>query len=158
MKRITSAIAIAAIVLGGLTATPAAAWTKSEQQLLGVVAGALVLGTIIHEKNKKEDRREQANKIPSRNDWDDGYYNRYPDRHHDRYNKRQDRVLPENCVTKVKTRDGKREVLSARCLAREGKDRALPQACAFDIRADRSRKTVYGKRCLQDRGYRIGRR
>lgn len=161
MKRLTAAIAIAAIALSGLVATPAAALGKRDKQLLGAIAGAVTLGIILNELNDNGSSRRNTRPAPPRDNrdwnWEDRNRNDRVWRDDDKWRKDHRMTLPGACVMSVKTRQGRREVLGARCLKRKGLDR-LPQSCAFDIRTDGGRSRVYGKSCLQGAGYRIGRR
>jgi len=133
-SRIVAAVAVAALALGSITATPAAALGKNERDALKFALGAVALGLIIKEidDNKKKKKGKH------------------------RYGAHGGKVIPEACVYDIRTRDGLREVVSARCVAEFGVSGRLPEACAFDIRTDGGHRTVYGPRCLREYGYRVG--
>lgn len=158
MKRLITLTAAAVIALTSFAATPAAALSDRERDALGIVAGVVVLGTILNSADNdraRDDRRGYTTQA----DYD--YYNKRDNRFDDdrRGKPRADRrkVIPGECVSRVRTRNGMRDVAFERCLSREGFDRRLPQDCAFNIRTDRGVRTVYGAQCLRNEGYRIGR-
>jgi len=155
----TSIIAIvtaAAVALGAVA--PAAAMTQQEKNalalILGAVAAGVVVDKVINDRNDDK-RRKQQNADPY--GYDDNYYyedHRWPG---DRMKKRNQRVIPAECVFQIRHDDRRRDVVSPRCLNDFGLGRGLPQDCAFDARIRGDRRTVYGANCLERKGFRIGR-
>ncbi len=138
---ITTALA-AALAIGPLTATPAAADSDDVAKLL---LGAIALGVVVHAIDKNRDRNDEATHGPH-NPVDPGW-GRPP---HRRY------ALPARCEFEVRTRQGRREVFGERCLEREGvRVNRLPNRCEFDVWTERGRRTVFGSRCLREHGYRV---
>jgi hypothetical protein len=177
--KLTTAVAITAIALTSLVASPAAALGSKDKKVLGLVLGAATLGLILNEASKS-DRRPAPSPTPG---WDG--YRPVPNNGYGHDVVRRDHILPRNCVTQVR---GRGEALSAQCLRSAGL-RHLPDNCAFEVRVDSGRghddhardrwgnrydnrydnrhdddrrrvttETVYGAQCLNDRGYRISRR
>jgi hypothetical protein len=130
-NRIIATITAAAIGLGGLTATPAAAWGDREQNALALILGLGVAGAILHEAEKKKRKRQTPVSVPAQ------------------------KIIPGECVYDIRTSAGLKSVVSRSCVAEFGLTR-LPADCAFDVRSQSGVRSVYGPRCLQDFGYRIG--
>lgn len=131
-RKLTAAIAAAAVALTSMIATPAAA--ISDEDALKLLLGALAVGVIVQNLNDNNNRR-----APSRSHYSP-----------------RGRVIPGECVFDIRTRRGPKEVVGERCVARSGFRAELPSACAIDIRGDRRDRTVYGVNCLRERGFRIG--
>ena len=147
MKRLTMLVAAAAMALTPALAAPAAAKPKNDD-VLKFVLGAAALGLILNEvsKNNRDDRR----KVERRYDPDP-----YPGfRRDERRGRRW--PTPPQCVETVRTRDGRRDVVSGGCLSDFGLARGLPRSCAFEVRSPWGPRTVYGESCLRREGYRIG--
>lgn len=166
-SRLIAAVTAAAVALGGLAATPAAAWSKREQDALKIILGAAAVGLIINEMDKNgRDRRAPRSQgyVPPFGSGD-GYYrdrNGYDDDWRDDYNRRKvrrDYRVPAECVYDVRTSNGWRDVVSASCMRQFGLSRDLPRECSFQIRTNGGRSTVYGPNCLESHGWRVaGRR
>ncbi len=146
MKRLIALTTAAAFALTAATATPAAAWGKSEQQALGAILGIAILGTILNQaSNGSAQPAPRPSYTPSRPPRD----NRWEER---------TTWLPASCVRSVRLNSGSRDVISAQCLRDEGVSARLPSSCAFDIRTDWGTQRVYGTSCLADSGFRVSRR
>jgi hypothetical protein len=125
-------------------AAPAQALDYNQQRSLAAILGAVTLGLIVQDANKKTQVNRQ---------YDDNSYYRHD---YGMSNGRHARVLPLQCAFPLRDKKGRRnDVLSERCLAGYGLDRRLPQSCAFDIRDRRGRLTVYDAKCLTRSGYKI---
>ncbi|WP_372837511.1 hypothetical protein [Phaeovulum sp.] len=146
MKRLIALTTAAAFALTAVTATPAAAWGKNEQQALSAIVGLAILGTIINQASNSK-----AQPAPSRPS-----HNPAPPRD-DRWEQRSI-WLPGSCVRSVRINSRSRDVVSAQCLRDEGVTARLPSSCAFDIRTDWGTQRVYGTSCLADSGFRVSRR
>jgi len=164
-SRLIAAATAAALALGSITATPAAALDRGERTALTLLLGAAAVGLIISENNKKRDNRQVSrgtvydpyyydNNGRFRRD-DDDHDNRFR-RGEDDHDNRRFRTIPAQCERSVRGHDGGRNVVSARCLRDVGYRRDLPEHCAFDLRDGGRRNTVYGVRCLRQEGFRIG--
>lgn len=68
---------------------------------------------------------------------------------------RRRQAIPVQCVFPLRTKDGRRDVVSSRCLSNLGFDRRLPRDCAVDIRISGGRQLLYGAPCLERAGYRF---
>lgn len=145
MKRMIALTAAAALALTAVTATPAAAWGKSEQKALGAIVGLAILGTILNEASKGNARPAPPPTYrpapPSPPRWED-----------------RTTWLPGSCLREVRLSSGKHDVLSAQCLRDEGVTARLPSSCSFEIRTDWGTQKVYGTACLADNGFRVSRR
>ena len=141
--RLIALVSATAIALGA--AAPASA--LDDRDALGLILGAAALGLIITEANK--DKRRSA---PNVTRYDDGYW--YDDDYRQRPSRRH-ALIPAECAFKVRTHDGPRNVVSARCLNEFGIARRLPRECAFDVRVRGDMRRVFGARCLERNGFRI---
>ncbi len=146
-SRLIALVAATALALG--VAAPASALNEREQNALALILGAVALGAIINDANKKKNR-------PTVSRYGNDYYDddrRGDDR--DRWHRKHQRVIPAQCSFQVRGSHGRRDVVSARCLSEFGMGRNLPRECAFDVRAGHDTRRVYGARCLMENGYRI---
>lgn len=71
------------------------------------------------------------------------------------HDRRRDRIIPVQCVFPIRTADGRRNVVSTRCLSDFDIGRRLPRDCAFETSVRGDRRMVYGARCLERYGYRF---
>lgn len=158
-RRLIAAITAAALALGPMGATTASALDRKDRNALALILGAATLGIIIHENNKD---KKKAAKIVSRNNqkhhrhYDDDKHRHKKHKGHYGY-REQNRhaVVPAECVFPIRVRDGRRNVVSERCLTETRSARRLPKECSFQIRDQWGGRTVYGARCLKDRGWQI---
>jgi len=161
-SRLIAAATAAALALGSLSATPATALDSGERTALTLLLGAAAVGLIVSNNNKRKndvnrstvyDPYYQGNNGRFRRD--DDHDNRFR-RGFDDHDNRRFQTVPEHCQRSVRGNDGRRDVISARCLRDAGFRRSLPAHCAFDVRDKGRRDTVYGARCLRQEGFRIG--
>lgn len=160
--RITAAIAAAAIALG--SAAPVRA---EEGDFLKLAIGAVGVGLLVHEldkKNKEEIRSEEIRRrgeIENVSD-DEHLHNWLPgdDWRRDRKffeHKHRGKIIPRQCIFEGKIRGRWRDVVSERCMEKMGASRRLPRECRVEVRARGDRRQAYGLRCLEHHGYRVAR-
>ncbi|MEZ5686902.1 MAG: hypothetical protein R3D78_13945 [Paracoccaceae bacterium] len=162
-KTVTTALMAATIALGalGASATPAAALSKQDRQILGALIGLGVLAAVA---DSAENNRRAPPPVSRYDDnrWDGDRHGDYrrpaPEPHRPaRVDRRY--MIPAQCVEEVRLRGKWREVVSERCMARNRVETRLPRACRFDIRDPRGdREAVYGRNCLEQEGFRVTRR
>ncbi|MDP2740472.1 MAG: hypothetical protein Q8O82_17605 [Pseudorhodobacter sp.] len=152
MKRLTLLTTAAAVALTSLVATPAAALGQREKDVIGLLLGLAVIGTIANEIDRSHRTQPQPQPQPR---W-------YPQPQPQPYRPtppiyRSDRItyLPAACVRSVRLNSGRHDVVSAQCLSEQGVRATLPVTCAFDIRTDWGLQRVYGTQCLSDAGFRV---
>lgn len=160
--RLTAMIVAASVALGAVPAAAQQVYPGNDSRsILPAIAGVVALGLIVDGIDKKKERERERER--ERQAQEQRYYGDYRDRDRwadqgDRWQRRDQRLIPAHCVTDIRVDRKKRDVVAERCLRREGIDRRLPQACAFDVRTERGRGTVYGLNCLRERGFKIARR
>lgn len=137
-RKLTAAVAAAAIAISGMFATPAAALDQDET--LRLLLGALAVGVLVKELNDKNKDELRANQVDRRSQHVSSRY----------------RTIPSECVFEVRTRRGWRDVVGKRCVERSSFRGQLPAACAFEVRGERRDRTVYSVNCLRDRGLKVG--
>lgn len=145
-----------ATALSGALAFTGAAPAFAEpggQDYARVLFGLLALGAIANAvEDRREDRENKA--VPAHGTYDPEPYWRDQDRRGGRRDRW--RVLPARCEFAVRTRGGWADVLSKRCLEREGvRVNRLPERCEFRVRTDRGRRSVFGSDCLERYGYTV---
>lgn len=147
-SRLIALVTATAIAATGMTASPAVARDNKDQRTLAIILGALAVGAIIASENPKPRAPVHAYVPPPppqrRSDW-----------HHREGGWRDRPVIPATCVETIRTRDGRRDVVSRGCLQDYGLLRRMPSDCAFDIRTRYGTRPVFGSQCLIDRGIRI---
>lgn len=139
--RLTALAAATAVALTTAFAAPAPARSETGDALWTYILGAAAVGILLNEAGRDNDRR--AHRPGDRRDWH-------------RSDGRFQRIIPSQCRISVRTRDGRRDAVSAGCLADFGRDRGLPQSCALRVRTPDGPRTAYGEACLERNGYRIG--
>lgn len=141
--RLIALVSAAAIALGA--AAPASA--LDDRDALRLILGAAALGLIINEASKDK-RRPAPNATRYYNNgwWYDDDYRRPS---------RRPALIPAECTFPIRTNNGPRNVVSARCLNEFGIARKLPRECAFDVRVRGEMRRVFGARCLEQNGFRI---
>lgn len=150
-RSLTSFLAAAALAIGGLSATAAAAQNRPGDDAAAAILGLGALGLFLNQQ--AEDQPYRPANTPGffyRDDDDDD-----DDRHHS-HRKDRRRLIPAECVIGMRFDGRYRDVVSAGCLNDYGFGRRLPGECAFDVRYRGRYRTVYGSGCLRDYGYRIG--
>ncbi|PKP74170.1 MAG: hypothetical protein CVT84_09785 [Alphaproteobacteria bacterium HGW-Alphaproteobacteria-6] len=151
-SRLIAAATAAALALGSLSATPAAALDRGERTALTLLLGAAAVGLIVSNNNK---RKNDVNRNTVYDPYYQGNNGRFR-RGFDDHDNRRFQSVPQHCQRSVRGNDGRRDVISARCLRDAGFRRSLPAHCAFELRDKGRRDTVYGARCLRQEGFRIG--
>lgn len=171
-NRLIAAAVAAALALSSVGVTPATALDNDEA--LGLALGAITLGLILNETNK---RKSYGYASPNRSyqpyrpyygfnddrryfdDRDDRqvYKRKYAHKRQKPYGYARRQMIPAQCVFPIRSGYGRREVVSARCLSEFGRGYRLPDDCAFRIRDRWGNRTVYGTNCLQNRGFQIAR-
>lgn len=166
-----SGIAVASIAFTTFTATPAAADNKDLARIAAGVLGVAIIGKIISDSNKRDDRRghvvtrqhvqpapiyrapqvKQHRKLQPR-PLPQGYGKA---KHHGRANAR---LLPKQCFQSFDTRRGSVLMFGSRCLQRNyAYANRLPQHCAQQIRTRQGNRFGYEARCLRGAGYSLAR-
>lgn len=146
-SRLIALVTATALAATSMTANPAVARDNKDQRTLAIILGALAVGAIIANENQKQRAPVYAPPSPPpqrQSDW-----------HHRRDEWRDRPVIPATCVDEVRTRDGRRAVVSRGCLQDFGLLRRMPSECAFDVRTRYGTRPVFGRQCLVDRGFRI---
>jgi hypothetical protein len=149
-SRLIALVSAAALAFGA--AAPASALSDQDRSALALILGAVVVGAIINDANKKKKRDDPPVVTRYGND---GWYDNRHDDDRDRWDRKHRRAIPAQCSFQVRGNYGRRDVVSARCLSEFGMGRNLPRDCAFDVRDGREIRRVYGARCLMDNGYKI---
>lgn len=144
--RITAAIAAAAIAL-----TAAAPVRADSNDALKLALGAVGVGLLVHELDKKN-REEAATVVDDR--WSDDWTSR--NRYDDSFRKKG-KIIPAQCIFDGKIRGRWREVVSYRCMTDFGVARRLPGECRVNVRHRGDHRQAYGLNCLEDKGYRVAR-
>jgi len=158
-SRLIGTLTAATIAVTSMGAAPAYADRDRRDgdaaRAVGALLGLAAIGVIIHEskKDKKSKKREVQHKKR----------HVQPHRNHRVIPKELPRrvvrnTLPQNCLQTFRTRDGRAQMFSQRCLQRNyaGVNR-LPQKCFQRIRTRDGHRSGYGARCLSARGYQLSR-
>lgn len=147
-KRITTAIAAAALALAGMTAAavPARAGNDDLAKILLGVGTVFIISKALESNNERRSAGQAA--IVGR---DSHYYDKpnYGDRNDGRYHRRAPQV-PAVCAIQI-GRKGT-TYYGARCLREEGFRARLPNRCETTMRTNRGARTVYDGTCLQRAG------
>ena len=144
-RRFIAALVAASLALTGLSAVPARAdGDDALRAILGLTALYAIAKSI---ENNNDDHRKPPpvtvfrKPVPHTGP---GPYGTY----------RRDRYLPTECLRRVETRHGPRQIFTERCLRREGVHH-LPQACEIRVKGRGGKNTAYDARCLQRSGFRL---
>lgn len=121
--RITAAIAAAAIAL-----TAAAPVRADSNDALKLALGAVGVGLLVHELDKKN-REEAATVVDDR--WSDDWTSR---NRYDNSFRKKGKIIPAQCIFDGKIRGRWREVVSSRCMTDFGVARRLPGECRVNVR------------------------
>jgi len=125
-RRLTMLVAAGALALGGLTATARPAQADADD-ILRFLAGALVIGAIVHAIDDNHTPRYYGNN-----------------------------VLPGSCLETIRINGRNIQSYNGRCLTRAGYD-GLPNRCRHDFRVGGGRtRTGFIAECLYEHGYRAG--
>lgn len=174
MKRIATLVASAAIAIAGMTpATPAAAITPQDQDVLKIVLGLAALGIIARELTEDHgDRKNQPAKRYPYGSNGGGFNGYFPNPNPYRPNPYRSgpwqtgpgwhgavpeasRTIPARCVVEYRDRGRTSQVVSERCFERGRRVADLPKACEVDLNTKSGRGDIYGMNCLRGRGYQI---
>ena len=166
-----STIAVASIALTTFTATPAAASDRDLARIAAGVLGVAIIGKIISDHNKREDRRDH---VVTRQHVKPApvYRAPQPKQHHKlkprplpqgygrngRHGRANAKLLPKQCFQSFDTRRGSVLMFGSRCLQRNyAHANRLPQHCAQQIRTRQGNRFGYDARCLRGAGYSLAR-
>lgn len=167
LRRLSGYAVAGSIVLGSVlaTATPAAALGDTERDVLRALAATAAIGLVVKEVNDNKKKKaareaEEARRYYGRDDdWDHRNQYRNKDQRRTWDHKRDARrVIPAECVERLRLGNRMSEVVPARCAERSVDARYLPAHCAFDLRGDRGARRAYGLNCLRENGIRVSRR
>jgi len=171
-RKFIATIAAASIAVTSLGAVPVQAQerNRSAEQAIAAILGFAIVGKIIHDQNKRNDRakRQQGQHVkpapqPRRIEQvQPRPLPRRVERQHSTTQKRNRRVnkrlLPRQCFRSFQTNRGTYRGFGNRCLQNNFRHaHLLPQYCKTRIRTDRGPRRVYEARCLRDAGYRLAR-
>jgi hypothetical protein len=147
---VAAAIALTAF---GANAVQADDRNTDLERAIAAILGVAIVGKIIHEKNKRDDRGKQHAQPHQGHGTHAGVQ---PMPLPDRINKR---LLPRQCFRSFHTRRGIYRGFGERCLSNNFRYvNQMPRYCMDRIRTDRGPRRVYDARCLRDAGYRLARR
>lgn len=156
---------VAALCVTAIGTAPARA-DQDALRALAVIAGAVVVGKVIHDQNKRRinDRAVTKDSFQQQGFRREG--ERYKPRHVQRgfgvqpQRKRVNRhLLPGDCLRSVETRSGLLRYFSQRCLERNYQHaNRLPRGCAVRLRSYDGTRAGYDARCLRNQGYELARR
>lgn len=152
---VTSAIAIT-----GFSAAPARAGQDDVNKALAALAGLAVLGVVIHNV-REDDKKSKPRVIDRRYGPDDRFREevRRGEKPRPLPRRANRKLLPQQCLRSVETREGRMHVFGQRCLERNYRFAdSLPRKCEQKFRTDRGKRMGYGARCLSRRGYALARR
>lgn len=124
-RRLTMVVAAAALALTAVSATVRPARADADD-LLRFLAGAIIIGAIIHAIDENDHPR---------------YEGRY--------------ILPRSCLETYWVRGRSVDAFNARCLERAGYH-GLPNYCLRTFHVGSEHRRAYVAECLYDEGYRIG--
>lgn len=158
--KLTGTLAAAAIALTSMGAAPAQADDRDAARIAAALLGIAIVGKIIHDnkKDRKAAKRDKWVRPDTR-----------PDRTHrprgvkprplpPRVDRRNTRLLPQNCFQSFETYEGPRHIFGRKCLQRNYRYAdSLPARCQVNIRAGGKVRHGYGARCLRREGYELAR-
>lgn len=172
-RKFIATIAAASIFVTAISATSAAAGDRN-RDLARIAAGVLgiaVIGKIIHDNNKRDERQgqavtrhrvepapvyraprvEQRHKVQPR-PLPRGYG------HQNNRARRDNKLLPKQCFQSFDTRRGSVLMFGRRCLERNYRHaNRLPQHCVQKVRTFQGNRVGYDARCLRGAGYSLAR-
>ncbi|MEM9968217.1 MAG: hypothetical protein AAF755_08975 [Pseudomonadota bacterium] len=146
-------LTVISLSLGSLAAVPATAGERETARALTAILGVAVIGSILHDRHKSEDRHKAVNNAQ-------GYqkpHHKHPEthilqRHIDR------KLLPQRCFRSYSSHYGKVRMFGQRCLKRNYRFADhLPRRCLYLFDTQRGDRRGYDARCLHARGYRLAR-
>lgn len=172
-RKFIATIAAVSIAVTAISATSAAAGERNRDlaRIAAGVLGVAIIGKIIHDRNKREDNREQA---VTRHRVDPAPVYRAPRveqrhqvqprplprgyGHKNNRARHDDKLLPQRCFQSFETRRGSVLMFGRRCLEKNYRHaNRLPQQCAQRIRTVQGKRVGYDARCLRGAGYSLAR-
>lgn len=169
--KFVSGIAAASIALTVFTVTPAVADNKDLARIAAGVLGIAIIGKIISDSNKRDDRRDR---VVTRQHVQPAPVYQAPQVNQHRklqprplpqgYGKVRNqargnaKLLPKQCFQSFDTRRGSVLMFGSRCLQDNFRHaNRLPQHCAQQIRTRQGKRFGYDARCLRGAGYSLAR-
>lgn len=167
-RKFIATVAAASIALTAIGAVPAAAENFKAERALAAILGLAVVGAIVHENRKdKKHKPAQVHVTPKQKGHGhlghkhvgQGYnppvYHPAPRPMPNRVNRK---LLPQQCLRSMQSRDGRVRYFGQRCLNRNFEfAHRLPQVCNYTFRTHKGTRRGYEARCLRDWGYRLAR-
>lgn len=165
-RKFIATLLAAAFSVTAIGAAPARA-DQDALRALAVIAGAVVVGKVIHDQNKRRTNDQVVTKdnFPLQRLRRDN--DRYKPQHVERgykvqpfpHRKRTNTfLLPGDCLRSVQTRSGPVRYFSQRCLERNYRHaNSLPRDCAVRFRFSNGTRAGYDARCLRNEGYQLAR-
>lgn len=172
-RKFIATVAAASIALTTLGSLPAFAGDRQTANTIAAILGLAVVGKIIHDRN---DKKKQVGNHQQTPDYRTPQYDRpihqkpdyrkpayQPPRYDqpkprplpDRVNRK---LLPEECLRRVKTRRGSVRMFPNRCLERNYRfAHRLPRQCNYIFNTRRGERRGYEARCLREHGFRLAR-
>ena len=167
-RKFIATVAAASIALTTLGSLPAFAGDRQTANTIAAILGLAVVGKIIHDRNdkKKQAGNHQKNPIYHAPEYEKPIH-REPAYQPPRYDQPRPRplpdrvsrkLLPQECLRRVKTHRGKVRMFSSRCLQRNYRfARRLPRQCNYVFNTRRGERLGYEARCLREHGCRLAR-
>lgn len=166
-RRFIATISAAAIAITAMGTTPAFADDRDAARAIAAILGLAVVGKIIHDNNKRDDRvqhqqpRRKVHDTPRRKTHEAPRYdNRNQGRLHPRpLPRRVDRkLLPGKCMRSYQTRRGNARMFGRKCLQNNYSFvNNLPRHCLYVFDTVQGNRRGYDARCLRNEGYRLAR-
>lgn len=172
-RKFIATVAAASIALTILGALPAAAGDRRTVNTIAAIVGLAVVGKIIHDRN---DKKKQASHHQSKPEYRAPTYDRpirqkptygAPAYQPPRYGQPKPRplpdrvsrkLLPQECLRRVKTHRGHVRMFASRCLQRNySYTHRLPRQCNYTFNTRRGDRRGYEARCLREHGFRLAR-
>lgn len=172
-SRLVGTLTAAVLALTTFTAVPAYAEDdRRAARVAATVLGLAVVGSIIHNKNKKDDKKvhtEHRNVHSGTHRHGDlrhahrggshahnhGHVSRHKGVQHNHVSRN---LLPAQCLRSFDTRGGKVHMFGRRCLERNYRAvHRLPGHCAINIRTHKGDHSGFQARCLRQNGFQLAR-
>lgn len=142
-KILTIPVLALGLAVGGAP-KPAEALTAEETAAL--LAGLAIVGVIASQNNNNNRARSTTRStttLDARRGQDFGHHHR-------------SRILPAECLRRIETDRGIRNLAGERCLERQGvRTSRLPDNCEVLVRTNRGLREAYRQRCLERAGYKF---
>lgn len=152
-RRFIAFVTATSIAITALGSAPAFAGDRDTARALAAILGVAVIGSILHEKNKK--KKAQVHHTPKRVYEPPRYKQPTPRPLPSQVNRK---LLPQQCFRSYDTYTGKIRMFGNRCLQRHYTHaHRLPNRCLYVFDTPRGDRRGYEARCLRDAGYRLAR-